>query len=136
MSIFLELFQKNPFLTIYIHISKARNSLKSCSIHQIFFLQVQNIPIKSFVLCVVFRCQYFWSYSRKTHFRCSSRICEDIFTALPIFRKPRFERMRAYKHITTFRKLPNGRSGLTVFDDLRESIHISDHSFKCFGVSI
>jgi len=22
----------------------------------------------SFVLCVVFKCQYFWSYSRKTHF--------------------------------------------------------------------
>ena len=37
ISIFLELFKKNSFLTIYIHISKGRNSLKNCSIDQIFF---------------------------------------------------------------------------------------------------
>ena len=53
----------------YVHISKGRNSLKNYSIDQIVFLQVQDIPIKFFfVLCVVFKCQYFWSYSRKTHF--------------------------------------------------------------------
>ena len=51
MSIFLDLFKKNSFLTIYIHISKGRN---------------------------------FCSYSRKTHFRFSSQICEDIFIACPI----------------------------------------------------
>ena len=53
MSIFLELFQKKLILTIYIHISKGRNSLKNCSIDQIFFLQVQDIPIKFFVLWVL-----------------------------------------------------------------------------------
>ena len=37
MSIFLKLFHKNPFFTIYIHISKDRNSLINCSIDQIFF---------------------------------------------------------------------------------------------------
>ena len=38
MSIFLELFQKKKhFFTIYIHISKGRKPLKSCSIAQIFF---------------------------------------------------------------------------------------------------
>ena len=49
MSIFLELFQKNSFFTIYIHISKGHKSLKNCSIDLIFFLQVQNIPIKFFL---------------------------------------------------------------------------------------
>ena len=37
MSIFLELFKKNSFLTIYIHISKGRNSVKNCSVDQIVF---------------------------------------------------------------------------------------------------
>ena len=33
-------------MTVYIHISKDRNSLKHCLIDQIFFLQIQDIPIK------------------------------------------------------------------------------------------
>ena len=37
MSIFLELFPKKQFLTIYIHISKDLNTLKNCSIDLIFF---------------------------------------------------------------------------------------------------
>ena len=43
---FLELFLKKAFFTIYIHISKGRYSVKNCSIDQIFFPKVQNIPIK------------------------------------------------------------------------------------------
>ena len=46
---FMELFKKNLFFTVYIHISKDSNSLKNCSIEQIFFLQVKEIPIKFFV---------------------------------------------------------------------------------------
>ena len=46
----LELFKKNSFLTIYIHFSKSRNSLKNCSIDQIFFLHVQNNPMIFLVL--------------------------------------------------------------------------------------
>ena len=41
--------QENPIFAIYIHISKGRNSLKNCSIDQIFFLQVQDITIKFFL---------------------------------------------------------------------------------------
>ena len=53
-------------LTIYIHISKGRNSLKNCSIDQIFFYRFKTFQY--FFSCVVFKWQYFWSYSRKTHF--------------------------------------------------------------------
>ena len=42
MSIFLELFQKNQYLTIYIHISKGRNSVKNCSIGHIFFYRFRT----------------------------------------------------------------------------------------------
>ena len=47
MSIFLELFQKKTFLTIYIQ--------------KILCIHIQS----DFYLCVVFKCQYFWSYSIK-----------------------------------------------------------------------
>ena len=40
--------EKLIFFTVYIHISKDRNSLKNCSFDQIFFLQVQEIPMKFF----------------------------------------------------------------------------------------
>ena len=39
ISILLELFKKNWFLTIYTHFSKGRNSLKNCSILTKFFLK-------------------------------------------------------------------------------------------------
>ena len=67
MSIFLELFKKKTFLTIYVHYSKCRNSLKNCSIDQIFFLQVQNIPIKFLYSLRCIQMSIFWSYSRKTY---------------------------------------------------------------------
>ena len=66
MSIFLELFKRNSFLTIYIHISKSRNSVKKFSIDQIFFFYMfRTFQLSFFVHYVVFKCQYFWSYSRK-----------------------------------------------------------------------
>ena len=61
--------RKTHFLTIYIHISKGLNSLKHCSIGQIFFYRFRTFELSFiFVICVLFKCQYFWSYSRKTHF--------------------------------------------------------------------
>ena len=49
-----------------------------------FFLRVQNTPIIFFSLRSI-QMSICFSYSRKTHFRCSSQICEDIFIACPIF---------------------------------------------------
>ena len=68
MSIFLELFQKKTFLTIYVHISKGRNSLKNCSIDQIYFLQVQNIPIKFFCSLCSIQMLIFFELFKKNSF--------------------------------------------------------------------
>ena len=57
------------FLIIYIHISKGRNSLKNCSIDQIFFLKVQDIAIKFYFLeCYHFR-KIMKRKCQKTEFR-------------------------------------------------------------------
>ena len=46
---FMEVFkEKTDFFTVYMHISKDRNSLKKCSIDLKFVLQVQEIPMKLF----------------------------------------------------------------------------------------
>ena len=44
----------------------------------------------SFVLCVVFKCQYFWSYSRKTHFLPFIYIFQRAVTHSKIVRFTRF----------------------------------------------
>ena len=44
----------------------------------------------SFVLCVVFKCQYFWSYSRKTHFWPFMYIFQRAVTQSKIVRLARF----------------------------------------------
>ena len=49
--------RKKPFFTIYIHISKGRNSLKDCSIDHIFFYRFRTFQLRVFVLCVVFKCE-------------------------------------------------------------------------------
>ena len=68
MSIFLELFQKNSFLTIYIHISKGRNLINNCAIDQIFFYRFRTFQLSFFCSCVVFKCQYFLELFKKNSF--------------------------------------------------------------------
>ena len=69
--------QSERKITIYIHISKGRNSIKNCSIDQIFFLQVQDVPIIIIIIYFIFL--FFESYhflkimkgksKKKTEFR-------------------------------------------------------------------
>ena len=57
-----------------------------------FFLQVHDIPIKFFffVICVVLKCQYFWSYSIKSHFWPFMYIFQRAVTHSKIVRLTRF----------------------------------------------
>ena len=66
----LELFKKNLFLAIYVHISKDRNSLKNCSIGQFFFYSFRTFQLILFVLWVLWLFKnYEAKMSKKTECR-------------------------------------------------------------------
>ena len=69
MSIFLELFMKNSFLTIYIHISKGRNSVKKLSIDQFFFYRFKTFQLSFCSLSLITFQKIMKRKCQKTEFR-------------------------------------------------------------------
>ena len=81
---FFELFKKNHFRPFMYIFQRAVTQSKIVRLTRFFSTGSEHSNYFLFVLeCYRLR-QYFWSYSSKTHFRCSSQICEDIFITCPI----------------------------------------------------
>ena len=83
------ILEKPIFDHIYIHISKGRNSVKNC-LARFFFYRFRTFQLSFIVFCVVFNCQYFCSYFRKTHFWPLIYIFQRAVTHLKIVRLTRF----------------------------------------------
>ena len=87
-----------PIVIFYHFFIKCRPEVVICKLFHYFSNQfwpnlvpTYKFPLwKSFGLCVVFKCQYFWSYSRKTHFLTFIYIFQRAVTHSKITRLTRF----------------------------------------------